>query len=77
MKYGKLVNGAIKYASTFLRTEEALIINPTKEQYEQAGYKAIAETEMPIKDGYYYVPYYEDDGSQIIQKWREEANELE
>lgn len=42
-KYGKLVDGELQFAPSYLRTENGLTINPTKESYLSQGWKLIVE----------------------------------
>jgi hypothetical protein len=73
--YGKITNSNFDFAPRILAIGNKRIINPKEKHFLQAGYKKIIKTEMPIKDGYFYVPKYTDQGDSIIQEWIEYATE--
>lgn len=54
-KYGKFEGDIFLYAPKVLQYEGYEIINPTEEQYLEAGYKKIVYTPQPEpEEGYYY-----------------------
>ena len=53
--YGKFINGVLERAPKVLIIGDTKIINPTEEHFIQAGYRKIVKTEMPVKEGYYYI----------------------
>lgn len=55
---------------------EFVISNPTQEQLTEAGYKPLVTDEMPIKEGFYYIPYYEELEEVIVKKWEEHVEEI-
>lgn len=42
-----------------------------EEIYNAIGYFRFERTEAPVKDGFYYVPFYEEENGALLQKWRE------
>lgn len=75
------------YNKSFAKTEDGKILIFAPAQFEHGGikynatnrediYNAIGfykyvETEMPVKEGYYYSAYYEKNGNVLYQKWEE------
>ena len=43
----------------------------SEEIYNAIGYFRFERTEAPVKDGFYYVPFYEEENGALLQKWRE------
>lgn len=43
--------------------------------YNEMGYLRYIRSEMPVKPGFYFTPYYEEDGKCLYQRWQE--HELE
>ena len=42
-----------------------------EEIYNAIGYFRFEKTEAPVKDGFFYVPFYEEENGALLQKWRE------
>ena len=70
--YGKLIDGEMEYASKNVSYNGKLICNPKEELLRKLGYLPIVLTERESKEGYISVSYWEEEGNQIIQKWRQE-----
>lgn len=69
--FGKLVDGAIRYAPKPLRIGDKDIFTTKEEVYLQLGYKPIVRTEPPtIQDGFIVVPYWHEAETAIILNWR-------
>lgn len=43
----------------------------SEEVYNKIGYLRLERTEAPTKDGFYYVPFYEEENGALLQKWKE------
>ena len=43
----------------------------SEEIYNAIGYFRFERTEAPVKDGFFYVPFYEEENGALLQKWRE------
>ena len=43
----------------------------SEEVYNKIGYFRLERTEAPTKDGFYYVPFYEEENGALLQKWKE------
>ena len=43
----------------------------SEEIYNAIGYFRFERTEAPVKDGFYYVPFYEEENGALLQKWKE------
>ena len=65
-KYGKLVDGRIKYAPKILDTPDGIKMNPSEESYLKAGWKIVID-EKPQADASSYV---------AVSKWREDEKTL-
>lgn len=68
MKHGKIVGGAFILAPT---TIKIVISNPSREQYTANGYLPVRESEMPVNEGFYYIPSYAEEDGVIVQSWQE------
>lgn len=84
MKYAKFENEKLIYAPRVLKlTDGYEIVNPTKEQYLQAGYKEIIYTEQPEQEeGFYFTSKIVNRNDIPTQEWErheivEELKELE
>lgn len=42
-----------------------------EEIYNAIGYFRFEKTEAPVKDGFFYVPFYEEENGALLQKWKE------
>ena len=73
MRYAKLINGKIEWARNPLWIGNTMIANPTEEHYKSMGFLPVVLQEIPQKEGYYYEPYYEENGDVIYQKWNEKV----
>lgn len=71
--FGKLADGAVKYAPINLVIGGALVSNPTDSEYLSQGWLAIHAEKPTDKLGVYYIAdgWEERDGA-IWRKWREE-----
>ena len=65
-KYGKLVDGRIKYAPKILDTPDGIKMNPSEESYLKAGWKIVID-EKPQADASSYV---------AVSKWQEDETTL-
>ena len=43
----------------------------SEEVYNKIGYLRLERTEAPVKDGFFYVPFYEEENGALLQKWKE------
>ena len=43
----------------------------SEEVYNKIGYFRLERTEAPVKDGFFYVPFYEEENGALLQKWKE------
>ena len=43
----------------------------SEEIYNAIGYFRIKRTDAPIKDGFYFTPFYEIEGNVLLEKWEE------
>lgn len=43
----------------------------SEEVYNKIGYLRFERTEAPVKDGFYYVPFYKEENGVLLQKWEE------
>lgn len=73
MRYGKIVDGKIKFANNPLWIGDTMIANPTKKHYTEAGYLPVITQPMPQRDGYYYEPYYTEIAGAIYEFWTEKV----
>lgn len=71
--FGKLEDGAVKYAPINLVIGGALVSNPTDAEYLANGWLAVHAEKPTDKVGVYYIPdgWEERDGA-IYRKWLEE-----
>lgn len=69
--YGILNDGTLIIAPKKVEYGDNVIYNPPDEIYLELGYYPIIFTEKPqdAPTGYHYEPYWEQDESEIIQKW--------
>ena len=68
MRYGKLENGVLKYAPSKIKLPNGFwAINPTAEQYEEAGYYKVIESEKPpLGEKQHYEISYEQKADYIL-----------
>ena len=70
MAYGKLEEGSLTLAPKMLNIGGYHVYNPSGEQYEANGYKAVTFTEEPeAPQGYYYESGWEEEQDEIVQTW--------
>lgn len=43
----------------------------SEETYNAIGYLRFERTEMPEKEGFHYVPFYEVENNVLVEKWEE------
>lgn len=43
----------------------------SEEIYNRMGYLRYIRSEMPVKEGFYFVPYYVNEDNCLLQKWEE------
>ena len=43
----------------------------SEEIYNAIGYLRFERTEAPVKEGFYYTPYYEAEENVLLEKWEE------
>jgi hypothetical protein len=48
-----------------------------EEIYNAIGYFRFERTEAPIKEGFYFSPFYEVEGNVLVQKWEEHEDVVE
>lgn len=71
-RYGKIKNGKLILASSFIRRDGAFLYN-AEDLYKAKGYKEICYSECPQnKEGYNLVSTWEEQNDVIIQKWNYE-----
>ena len=72
MMYAKVnENRQLEFPTKPLIHSGGVTFNPSSELLLSCGYLPVIETEMPVKEGYYYTSYYEKDGNRILQKYDE------
>ena len=70
MRYAKLIDGQIQFASHKLTVGEYVVYNPTPEMLIDEGYKPVVYTEPPVvAEGYVAVPGWEENVLEIVQTW--------
>ena len=75
MRYGKLINGYLSYASNPFLHAGLWYGNPPGSVYEAEGYKPVRYTEPPTPEpGYTVVPSWAETAEEIVQMWTEELN---
>ena len=68
--YGTLSNGNLIPAPRRIVLGEWQIINPTDEQYAEAGYLPVIHTDPPeAPEGFCPVSGWEEQGGEIVQVW--------
>lgn len=68
---GKIIDRVLTYPPHRIVLDGMQIFNPTETQLVSAGYKPIAEIDMPddAPDGQHYEAQYTDEETQITQSW--------
>lgn len=81
--YGKLADGYPQYLHLPIRLSEPITIDAITHPagaylstdddmaIRQLGYKPVARTAMPTREGYYYTEKWTDTGAAIVQEWEE------
>ena len=70
MKYGKLINGAVRFAPNPVLIGGNYIGNPPAEVYAGLGDKPVVFTDPPeVGEGYLAVPGWEETAETIVQTW--------
>jgi hypothetical protein len=46
----------------------------SEEIYNKIGYLRFERTEAPVKEGFYYTPFYVEGENVLLQKWEEHEN---
>ena len=70
MKFGKIVDGHLEIAPTFIRQGKSIIYTNSVESYEELGYKPVVYTDPPLdtdRNGITY--HWEDNGTCCKQVW--------
>lgn len=73
-KFGKLVNGSVRYAPNNLLIDGVIYAEPTAEQYIAAGWKRISDHMPPSAEGGYWTAtgwIEEGDLIERVYEWRE------
>lgn len=73
--YGKLINEKIEYAPKNLNYKGRLICNPKEDLLLGLGYLPVVLTEQERQEGHVSIPYWEQEESRIVQKWKFEKME--
>ena len=63
-------DGSITYAPIPLPIDGNTWTNNT-EIHEECGYYPVQKTEQPIKEEFYYTPYWVVENEKCVQKWEE------
>ena len=70
MKYGKLIDGDIRWAKNPIVYQGFRIANPPAEIYLALGYKPVRFTDPPeVEPGWIAVPSWREDPEEIVQIW--------
>ena len=70
MRYAKLIDGQIQFATRKLTVGEYTVYNPTPEMLIAEGYKPVVYTEPPtVEPGFVAVPGWEERENEIVQIW--------
>lgn len=49
----------------------------SEEIYNAIGYYRLERTQAPIKEGFYFTPFYEVKDNVLVQKWQEHEEHIE
>ena len=71
-KYGKLNNGELELFSAPYENGGKMYYSPSAEEIKGFGFKPIVFNQPEEKKWNFAVPYYDDEGSEIVQKYRYE-----
>jgi hypothetical protein len=70
MRYAKLINNNILFATNPILHNGMWYGNPPNEVYEEEGYKPVIYTDMPMApEGYYYEEKWTELENSITQSW--------
>ena len=70
----KLVDGNLVKES-IIHKGDMIIVNPSDEEYKEAGYKEVEDNRLPDKDGYYLQPEYTEKANKIVVNYKYVAYE--
>ncbi len=68
-KFGKLINGAIKYAPYPLVDGDSVIYTQDANIYKAHGWKPIERSECPVTEKLYYTESWHEDEDKIYNTW--------
>lgn len=68
-KFGKLINGAIKYAPYPLVDGDSVIYTQDANIYKNHGWKPIERSECPVTEKLYYTESWHEDEDKIYNTW--------
>lgn len=71
MNYGKFTDGKLETAGSYLKADGREYFNPPDELKIKLGYLPMTDTEMPVKDGFYFTSEWQEKDGQIVQVWAE------
>lgn len=76
MRYGKLIDGAVKYAPNKIKDGDSITYNPTVETLTALGYMPVIVTDAPhTETGFQAVGEWVIENNQIVLKWHIEEAE--
>ena len=76
MRYGKLIDGALRYAPNKIKDGDSITYNPTAETLTALGYMPVIVTDAPqTETGYQAVGEWVIENNQIVLKWHIEEAE--
>ena len=76
MYFGKLVDGFLQMAPNSIVVGDYRIVNPSANQYREAGFLPVVFTESPaVEDGYYLESSWVQEESQIKRIWTKKTAE--
>lgn len=72
MNFGKITGDyGVEYAPSPLVIDGENVWTNIPETYFAQGYYPVIKTEMPEKEGYHYISYWEQENGSVVQKWEE------
>ena len=66
-------SGNIEYAPLPLVVDGVNVWTNIAETYLKEGFYPIELTESPVKEGFFFTPYWEIENEKCVQKWAEHA----
>lgn len=71
MKYGKLINGSIRYAPKTVQWRGHTVNNPSEDKLVELGYQPITRTDPPADapQGQHYESAWKQTDTEIVQTW--------